>query len=204
MSVKTCHGFLDVRHGNTASGENILFPRSMIPKDIGATGRATRLAKRWSQERLARRLRVNRRTVMRLEQGRHLPTSHLVHALEESLGIDGLVPGCKDPAAAGAPSYGPRARLARLAAGLTIAQAARAASASPATMSRFERELGDTSLIVGPFEGRGSIVNHSYAIALGFLGAEDMDLYCSARDCEPWLRRIRSTRGIARLGSGPP
>ena len=179
-----------------SSGANILFPRSMVPPDLGAKVRDRRLERKWSQERLAMKVGVDRRTIMRIERGQHRPTSHLVHALEEVLDLAKLVPGWKDAAPVGSPSHGPRARLARLAAGLTIAQAASAAGVSPATLSRFELEMGDSPLILGPGDRDGPIGNERYALALGFSGAADMEAFCMASDETPWLRRIRGARSM--------
>ena len=178
-----------------SSGENLLFPRASIPADIGLIVRKSRLKRGWSQERLARKLKVNRRTVSRLEHGQHRPTSHLVHLLQNVLDTVHLVPAWRDPVSPHAPCYGPRARLARLAAGLTILEAARAANVSSATLSRFENELSNTSMIIGPSQTNRAINNGPYAVAIGFMSADDMEEYCRANDGRPWLDRIRIQRG---------
>lgn len=183
------------------SGRNLLFPRGAVPDDVGARVRAARLSRRWSQERLARAVGVDRRTIVRLELGAHRPTSHLVHALERVLDLLRLVPGWAEPATPDAPSYGPRSRRARRVRGLTMAQAADAAGVSPATLSRYEREMGDTAMIVspGPF---GAIANDAYARALGFADADDMEAYCMSGQPGRWLDRIaRDSAGA--VGSGP-
>lgn len=173
------------------SGINRLFPRTAIPSGIGNRVRNARIARGWSQEQLARYVQVDRRTILRLEQGSHRPTSHLVHALEERLSLVQLVPGWRDPALPGAPSFGPRLRLARLARRLTQATAARAAGVSPATLSRFEREMGDTPMIVDD----GSMINDGYAAALGFADAQDMEEYCLSASPRLWLDRLKAADG---------
>jgi transcriptional regulator with XRE-family HTH domain len=173
------------------SGINRLFPRTAIPSGIGNRVRDARLARGWSQEQLARYVQVDRRTILRLEHGSHRPTSHLVHALEERLALVQLVPGWRDPALPGAPSFGPRLRLARLARGLTQVAAARAAGVSPATLSRFEREMGDTPMIVDD----GSMINDGYAAALGFADAQDMEEYCLSASPRLWLDQLNAADG---------
>lgn len=166
-----------------ASGENLLAPRSAITPELGRRVRQDRIARGWSQEKLARTVGVTRRTIIRLEQGSHRPTSHLVHALERALDLARLVPGWTEPADPNLPSYGPRARGVRIAGGLTLAQVSRAAGVSPATLSRFERELGETPRLAGPWGTAGEgVVNEGLAVALGFSGCRAMNDYCMSRD----------------------
>lgn len=161
---------------------NVLYPRSVVPRGLGAAVRAERQRRCWSQERLARRVGACRRTIARLEAGTHLPSPGLVHAIEDALVLGRLVRGWQPKLEADAPAYGPRARRARLAAGLTLNEVARAAGVSPATLSRFERELGDSPRLVGGFDdGPTGIRSDGLALALGFQDARDMNAYCMAK-----------------------
>lgn len=173
-----------------SSGRNVMFPRASVPSDVGRRVRSARERRGWSQQRLARAVGVDRRTVIRLEAGAHRPTFHLVHALEEVLSLVRLVPGWSDPAVPDSPSYGPRARLARLAAGVSQVDAAMAAGVSPATLSRFEREMGDTPLLL---DERG-LVKDAYAAALGFADAREMDGFCMSDSAAPWMRILAERR----------
>ncbi len=173
-----------------SGGRNRLFPRSAVPKDVGRRIRAARQEREWTQQRLAERAGVERRTIMRLEKDRHVPSSPLIHALERVLGFGerGLVAGWTEPARpheVGA--WGPRARLARRFVGLTLATLAKAAGVSAATISRFEREMGDTPLILQDAE-RGHVGNAQYAAALGFNGTQMMTDFLRSKDPSAWLR----------------
>ena len=100
----------------------MMYPRALVPAGVGAEVRRLRNDRRWSQERLASKAGVSRRTIVRLEAGLHLPSSRLVHALERALDLSarGLVAAWKDGPDPDMPSLGPRARLARRAMGLTL------------------------------------------------------------------------------------
>lgn len=180
------------------SGRNFMFPRDAVPHDIGDEVKKGRKARRMSQERLALKTGVTRWAIMRLEAGCHVPGSPLVHALERVLGLGegGLVPGWKDAAPHDAPARGPRARRARTALGYTLAQIARASGVSVATISRFERECGDTPLILGPDFNRNDGFTHDrYARAHHFVDASEMETYAHAPDLEGWLAVIISRKG---------
>lgn len=171
------------------SGRNLLFPRAAVPKNIGARVRKARKARRMSQERLALKTGVTRWTIIRLEAGRHVPGSQLVHAIEHALnlGDNALVRAWKDAAPLGSPARGPRARQARRALKYTLAQIASASGVSVATISRFERECGDTPLILGPDFDRGDgFANDRYAQAHLFIDASEMETYATARDMRGW------------------
>lgn len=172
------------------SGRNLLFPRYAVPNDIGAKVRDARKARKMSQERLALKTGVTRWAIIRLESGCHVPGSHLVHALERALnlGEGGLVRGWKDAAPYGTPARGPRARRARIALGYTLARIATASGVSVATISRFERECGDSALILGPdFDRDDGFANHAYARAHLFVDAAEMETYAHAPNLEEWL-----------------
>lgn len=188
-----------------ASGRNILFPRDAVPVSIGTRVRDARTARKMSQGRLAARTGVTRWTILRLERNRHVPGSHLVHALERVLnfGAGGLVRGWKDAADYGAAARGPRARRARLALRLTLAEVAEASGVSVATISRFERECGDTSLILGPdFERNDGFANDAYARAHLFADAQEMETFSRADDLDRWLSLLVARRG-AKVGCAP-
>lgn len=172
------------------SGRNLLFPRAAVPDSIGERVREARKARGMSQERLAAKTGVTRWAIMRLEHGSHLPGSHLVHALERilNLGEGSLVRGWKDAAPYGSPARGPRARQARKTLGYTLAEIAGASGVSVSTISRFERECGDTPLILGPDFDRGDgFANDRYAQAHLFNDASEMEAYATTPDMKKWL-----------------
>lgn len=162
------------------SHRDTIFPRSAAPHDIGVKIRAARTTRHWSQERLAQKVGVTRYTIMRIESGRHVPTSHLVYDLEEVLDLAPLVPSWPEPLRPADACYGPRIRQVRRAAGVTAAEAARVAGVSPATFSRFE--AGATiEAVMGRFEERGEGVrSDALARLLGFEDAEALNAYCEA------------------------
>lgn len=179
------------------SGQNLMFPREAVPKETGERVRKARKARNMSQARLAQKAGVTRWAIIRLESGRHVPSSHLVHAIERvlNLGDRGLVPDWKDPAPHGAPARGPRARLARIALNYTLADVASASGVSTSTISRFERECGDTSLILGPdFDRNDGFTNNEYARAHHFIDASEMEFYASAPDPAKWLAEVTSRK----------
>lgn len=114
----------------------------------------------------------------------------MVHALEEVLSLVRLVPGWSDPTVPDSPSYGPRARLARLAAGVSQADVALAAGVSAATLSRFEREMDDTPMLLN----KHGVIKDGYAVALGFLDAKEMDGFCMSDSAAPWIRILAERR----------
>ena len=144
-----------------------------------------------SQARLAARTGVTRWTIARIEAGRHVPGSHLVHAIEHVLVIweDRLVPGWTLSPDEDAPSRGARARQARRALGRSLDEVARACGVSAATISRFERGCAETALILAPEKG-GVIVNEAYARAHMFLDAAEMELFASDLSSAEWLALI--------------
>ena len=173
-----------------SSGRNFLFPRSGVPANIGDVVKKERRRRGWSQERLARRAGVERRTIMRLEEGRHVPGSELIHAIEEALKLGmPLVPTWSDHAGVEARgAWGPRARLARKWCGQTLDQVAKTSGVSAATISRFEREMGDTPLIIED-ERSGTICNKAYAEALCFAGTDEMSDYLKSAEPRRWLSK---------------
>lgn len=169
-----------------------LFPRTAVTGALGPRVRKERETRGWTQAELAAAVGVSTRTIIRLEgvglakgeaaslrAGAHRPTADLVQAVERALDATKLVPGWGEAANPDLPCYGRRARRARIAAHLTLAAVARVAGVSPATLSRFECELGEPSALVGkwgsPDEG---IKNEPYARALGFDDAAAMNAWC--------------------------
>lgn len=188
--VETCHIGAGAACRGMGRGANVLHPRSLVPAGIGVTVRERRLALGWSQDRLAGEVFVSRRTIVRLEAGSHRPGVDLVQSLEEALDVAGLVPGWKEATTADAPSLGPRCRLARLVGRLTQAEVARAAGIGVATLSRFERELGDTPLLLSGWDEAPRFENVAYAHALGFEDASELLAFCMSGDPWPWLPRL--------------
>lgn len=173
-----------------SGGHNMLFPRSAVPEGIGQHVKTLRLKRRWSQARLALKVDVDRRTILRLELGYHVPGSALVHALEKVFGLGdrALVPSWNEAAPASAVgARGPRAKLARKRFGLTLREVSQASGISVSTLSRFEREMSDTRLIFESFDN-DSVSNSAYAVALGFNGAEEMTEFLACKDPQAWLR----------------
>lgn len=167
----------------------MLFPRSAVPLDIGRSVRFLRLSRRWSQAKLAQKVDVNRRTILRLELGQQIPGSALVHALESIFGLDDrtLVPRWHEGAPASAPgARGPRALLARKHLGLTLGEVSKAAGISVSTISRFEREMSDSRLIFKDFHS-DAVTSFAYAHALGFSCADEMTEFLASKDPKAWL-----------------
>lgn len=180
------------------SASDHAFPRSAIGVSLGAEVRRHRRARRWSQEMLAIRLGVHRRTVIRLEGGTHAPTSHLIHAIEEVLDIASLVPAWREAPRASDPCYGPRVRAVRRAAGVTAAMAAAASGVSPATFSRFERGA-PVEAIVGRFGADDEgIRSDALARLLGFDDAAALDGFCMSgrREAAVVLARLAECTAV--------
>ncbi|RUN78424.1 XRE family transcriptional regulator [Sphingomonas sp. TF3] len=157
-------------------------PRSAVPASIGPRIRLIRKSRRWSQTKLASKLGVDRRTIIRLESGQHVPTSHLIHAIEELFDLLKLVPAWPESPRASAPCYGPRVRAARRAANVTATAAAVSAGVSPATFSRFERGAM-IHAIVGDFDAPDEgIRSDALAILLGFIDAAALNAFCMASE----------------------
>jgi transcriptional regulator with XRE-family HTH domain len=72
--------------------------------------------------------------------------------------------------------------------GYTLSAIAEASGVSVATISRFEREYGDTPLILGPnFDRNDGFANQGYARAHHFEDAAEMETYAHAPDLDRWL-----------------
>lgn len=152
-----------------------LFPVTAVPDGFGGMLRDARVARRWSQERLALRSGLDRRTVGRLERGAP-PTADSVFRLAHALELDPweLVPGWPEWHQVDVPGVGPRTRKRRRELGLSLAAVAAAAGVSDATLSRRERGVsGD--------DWPDALLSR-LAVALGFADADAYRRYCSGLD----------------------
>lgn len=169
------------------------FPRANIPDAFHKWVQAARKERGWSQERLAGKAGMARKTIVRLERGATDPSSRLVNALlrDEVLGRQlKHIPGWEadDPDEW---KRGPRARAARLCTGQTLAQIVSKAGGSIASLSAFERGLLAPAAYAGhPEHDNGDNVTEGYARALCFESAGEMSAYLSADDPRPWLVEI--------------
>lgn len=171
-----------------------------MPADLGAQLYAIRRERGLTQEWLAAKTGVTRWTIARIEAGRNVPRSYLVHAIERVLGLGDrrLVPDWKDGPDHDAPSRGHRARRARIAVGRTLAEVAKISGISMTTISRFEREFGDSPLILGSeFEGSHGFSNDQYARAHMFLNANEMEEFSQSADLERWLNVLVERKATA-------
>lgn len=111
-----------------------------------------------------------------------------MRALELVLKLDRpLVPKWEDSATADqSGAWDPRARLARHRAKRTLAQVEAASGLSAVTISRFEREMNDSALILENSQW-GVVGNNAYALAMGFEGKGQMTDYLRAKDPTGWL-----------------
>ena len=182
---------------------NLLFPREAVPADLGARLYAFRRERAMTQECLAAKTGVTRWTIARIEAGRNVPRWYLVHAIERALGLEDrtLVPDWKDRPYYDAPLRSHRARRARIAVGQTLAEVAKISGISVTTISRFERGLSNTQLILGPGSGRDCFSNDRYARAHMFLHANEMEQYSQAADLERWLCILIERREAESKGS---
>jgi transcriptional regulator with XRE-family HTH domain len=169
------------------------FPRANIPERFRVWVQAARKERGWSQDRLAAKVGVSRKTIGRLERGLTDPSSRLVNALlrDEVLGKKlKPIPGWEvdDPDEW---KPGPRARAVRLCTDQTLAQIVSKAGGSVASLSAFERGLLAPVAYVGePEHDNGDDVTEGYARALCFESADKMREYLSADDPRPWLVEI--------------
>ncbi|QXQ07288.1 helix-turn-helix domain-containing protein [Sphingosinicellaceae bacterium] len=171
-------------------GRNFLFPRSAVPPGIGSHVRRERVARKLSQDGLARLAGLRRETVCRIEAGRP-PSSHALFAIEWALGLDSphFVKDWKDPASPDEPSLGPRVRARRRKLGLSLQDLAAVSGVVASTISRFERELVSCAKIVTEDTDehglhRARILKPDLAKALGCSVAE-LQAYCDAIDPGP-------------------
>lgn len=164
--------------------------RAAIPTSVGAAVRGARLKRGWTQQRLANRSRVSRKTVSRIElQGSpDADTLMRICSALEICVVD-LVPAWDKPEDDDVPSledplFGYRIRKRRRELGIKLTTAAAAAGVSVATLSRFER-LGSasTALLTAVYaddpEGEVFLDKVGLAHALGFDDAAALDAYCT-------------------------
>lgn len=156
------------------------FPLDAVPTDLGATIADARRARRWSQDRLAARARVSRASVYRLEADRRPSRADTVfrvaHALE--LNMRDLVPLWPEWQVVDGVGHGPRTRARRRALGLSLAELAAVAGVSEATLSRHERGVGASPMLVQATGDEHWACNDALAQALGFADADVFDEFC--------------------------
>lgn len=88
-----------------------------------------------------------------------------------------------------------------MAVGRTLAQVAEISGICVKTISRFERGLSNTSLILGAeFRRGGGFSNDRYARAHMFLDAKEMEQYSRAAKPEHWLRLLVQRKANADQG----
>ena len=164
--------------------------RKDVPSTVGPAIRFARLAKRWSQQRVADRSGVSRETIYRIECGR-TPDPDTVMRICGVLGIrvvdlvpdwisaeDDDVPSLAEPY----PGYRLRQRRRQL--GVPLREAAEAAGVSIATLSRFERFMSASRTLLTPVyaddpEGGAVIENDGLARLLGFPDSAGLAAYCT-------------------------
>ena len=158
------------------------FPLSSVPKDFGRSLRSARLARRWTQARLAKAAGLKRETIARLECGVRRPAADTVFRLEAALDLDGeLVPAWPEWKPIGLPSMGARSRERRRGLGLSLAEVAEVAGVSVSTLSRFEREFqwNATGLLDASGDGPPSAEAIGLSRALGFNSAFEHAAWCT-------------------------
>ena len=130
----------------------LAFPVGDVPADVGRRVSGARMARRWTQERLAIRSGLSRAAVYRLEGGaggvRADTLFRVAHALD--ICIRELVPAWPEWEPISGHGQGEDARERRRALGLTLVEVAAGLGVSEATLSRFERGIGASRLIPEP------------------------------------------------------
>lgn len=143
-----------------------------------------RAARGWSQGKLATRAGLARETVARLEAGGRPPIADTVFRLEAALDLlpGELVPAWPEWAPISLATWGARSRERRRALGLGLAEVAAAAGVSDSTLSRFEREIGRSTLLetVAGDMGGGPVTlpRASFSHALGFADPAAHAAFC--------------------------
>jgi transcriptional regulator with XRE-family HTH domain len=153
------------------------FRRSALRPADGTLLKSAREAKGWCRRELAKNASVAAKTIARIERGAQLPLPATLRALADALGVglgvlapdwsaDFLESQSTDP-------VGPRLRALRVAAAVSLEQAAKAAGVSISTFSRFERDLHQSRSMEGysPREGLGLASEH-LAHSLGLNDAD--------------------------------
>lgn len=172
------------------------FPREALSASLGTLVRDARETRQWSRAHLARKVGVNRRTIVRLEDGVTKPGVHLVRALMRAEVLGNSLPSIKGWSL-NEPYELPRGLLskaARLASGQTLAQVAVGAGSSTASLSSFERGLLAPRALVGE-DDDGWDASNDYARVLGFVDGAAMREYLKADDPRPWLVAIAKKHG---------
>jgi len=161
------------------------FPRAAIPDGIGSAVFNARRERGWTQQRLADKAGLQRETIVRLENGDRMPAGDTIFRLEAALGPlpGGLVPAWPEWSPVGTAVPGPRSRERRRALGLSISEVAAAAGVSPATICRFELEIGSSPSLTRSQIRDGMIeilalTNVGFADVLGFADPAEHFSYC--------------------------
>lgn len=160
------------------SSRNLLgheFPARSVPADLGARIRDERFRRRWTQGRLAEKAGISRAAIYRAEAiipngrapGRIRADTLFRIARALDMQITELVPEWPewDPVAGN--SAGSAARELRRANGRSIAEIAARIGVSEATLSRFERDIGESPTFVRRLGDELVSCNEELAQALG-------------------------------------
>ena len=164
--------------------------RSAIPDGVGQTVRTARRSRRWTQQRLADRSGLSRKTVCRVEAGGAPDADTLLRVCEAlALPVLELVPAWAkpeddDPPSLGDPLFGYRVRRRRRELGIRLEEAAAAAGVSVSTLSRFERLASASTVLLKPLyaddpDGEVRLENDGLAKLLGFADTDALNAYCT-------------------------
>ena len=159
-----------------------LFPVAALPADLGRRVAAARRARRWNQDRLARRAGVSRAAIVRVERGGGVRADTVLRiAAALDLEVRELAPAWPEWDVLG-PGHGVRTRARRRALGLSLAEVAAAAGVSEATLSRYERGVGASPTLLARAGDDHVAASDALARALGFADAGAHERFCARRD----------------------
>lgn len=160
-----------------------VFPQDTVPKDIGKTIAEVRRGRRWSQNKLASKSGIARASVYRVEGGDHPIRPDTLYRIAHALCLDmrDLVPDWPEREPLGSGGHGPRTRERRRELCMSLAELAKAAGVSEATLSRHERCIGSSPSLVESVGDRQYACSSELAQALGFSGIGEFELYCRGR-----------------------
>ncbi len=161
------------------------FPQAHIPETFGEMLKAQRIARGWSQARLAQEAGLKRETLSRLERNARKPVADTVFRLEAALDLEPstLVPGWPEWAPVRSSSLGAGTRRRRRELKLSLATLSRLTGKSVATLSRFEREDRPTPTVVHVEQSelgheRSCLLSSELASALGFTYIAELERWC--------------------------
>ena len=158
-----------------------LFARNKLDDNVGKRLKAMREKRGMSRAMLANSAQLERHTLARLERGAQKPRVETLRALANALNVplEGLATGWTDDEQRRAnhlDHLGRGLRKVRLAAGVTLADAAAAAGVSSSTLSRFERTQTDSQAL--SLNG-SSFRSAALASLLGFDSVDALTEACS-------------------------